>query len=710
MAMTATARNLCLHYLHRDADEASASRRLSVSVATLRGRLQVERTRGAPAALLDYLIAPPSTDRFTVSFDDAHRSVLALAAPLLAELQIPGTLFVPTGWIGMGPEWLDADGLRALRDLGWSIGAHSVTHPRMSWSLYDEDAGRHAQRLREECERSRETLARILGEPPSLFAYPYGEDPPAAREAARAAGFAASFTVREDLNWDGDIHAIPRLDGLEATGLVEAPQGPPLGISVVIPARDRSSILRETLGHLMAQSYPEDLHEVIVVDDGSTEDLRDVLPDDPRFRLLASTNQSGAFQAGQSRARGAAQARHPIVAFLDGDVAVGRDYLWALDWVHRRWNDTVLCGYLSGYNLHDLGHVHTLEQVRGVSPLETIPVIPDRQREPPMRGVLDNIDWLEEPWRLCYTGNLSMPRALFDRIGGFDASFSGWGLEDLDLGVRLHHAGARWVFSRFALGYHLVDPTEPAARNPFRRERPTREDFAGFLENLETLRTRHAESEAIARYVARTQEDIEETCSRPDTVGIEFGGAASRRPWFHAQLHRLQPGGVTTEELLDRVAYAVKVGAKRLWLLGGEPAEHPGFLPVLREAHRCGLRLGLESMGHPFADAGLAKEAQRLGLRHATLLTFGGDEASHDALTSLGSWARHLEGARQLQAAGVHLSAHLVITPSTASAMDAHELSLRAAERPIDQRTETSATESATASATASLTERRDRG
>lgn len=685
-----TARNLCLHYVHTDDDERTAPRRLSVSVKTLRARLLAELDRGQPASLLDYLTAPPSPEHFTISFDDAHRSVLELAAPLLAELKIPGTLFVPTAWIGMGPEWLDADGLRALRDLGWSIGAHSVHHPRMSWALYREASADHAQRLRDECAQSRDALTRILGEPPRLFAYPYGEDPSAARAAARDAGFTASFTVREDLAWEGDLHAIPRLDGLEATGLVRADEGEPIGMSVVIPARDRSSILRETLSRLQEQSYPEDLYEVIVVDDGSTEDLRQVLPDDPRFRLLPSTNESGRFQAGQSRTRGAASAKHPIVAFLDGDVAVGRDYLWALDWVHRRFRDTVLCGYLSGYNLHDLGHVHTLDQVRGVTPIETIPVIPDRQREPPMRAVLDNIDWLEEPWRLCYTGNLSLPRALFDRIGGFDGAFSGWGLEDLDLGVRLHQAGARWVFSRFALGYHMVDPSEPAARNPFRRANPSQQDFEGFLTNLATLRSRHPNSDVIARYAARTEEDIEETCSRPDTVGIEFGGAASRWPPFHSRLHRLQPGGVTTEELLDRVAYAAKVGAKGLWLLGGEPAEHPGFTRVLRQAHQHGLRLGLETMGHPFADAALAAEAKRSGLRHATLLTFGGDEASHDALVGEGSWARHLEGARNLEGAGVHLSAHLVITPSTADAMAAHEQSLRKIERPIDERTDVS--------------------
>jgi peptidoglycan/xylan/chitin deacetylase (PgdA/CDA1 family)/GT2 family glycosyltransferase len=661
---------------------------LAVSVDELRALVLAERAAGRDAAtLLEYTTAPPDAARFTLSFDDAHRSVLELAAPVLAELGVTATLFVATAWLGTSDEWLDGDELRRLRDLGWVIGAHSVTHPRMSWALYDETPAQHAARLADECARSREELARALGAAPALFAYPYGEDPQSARDAARDAGFAAAFTVRETRAWDGDPWSIPRLEGMEATGLITPGDGPPLGITVVVPARDRVPILAETLSRLGEQSYPHELHEIIVVDDGSREDLRAALPADPRFHLVSSGNDTGRFRAGQTRALGAAHAHHPILAFLDADVSVGRDYLWAVDWVHRRWPRTALLGYLSGYNLHDLGHTHTLAQVQGISPLECVPVIPDRQREPTARACLDNVDWLSEPWRLCYTGNLSLPRALFDEIGGFDPHFEGWGLEDLDLGIRLHAAGARWIFSRFALGYHVVDPLEDAPRNPFRRATPTHADFAGFLANLAVLRARHSGDAAIEAYAERTLSDIDETCRRPNTVGIEFGGAASVRTRFHARLHKLQPGGVPTEELLDRVAYAVKVGAKRVWLLGGEPAEHPGFLRVLERAQAHGLHAGIHTMGYPFADLRFAREARRLNLQIASLLTIGGDAASHDALCGAGQWDRYLEGARNVEAVGIHRSAHLVFTDETSESMTAYEAVLRASGVKIDDRT-----------------------
>lgn len=685
----ATAHNLCLHYV----TPRPAERRLALSTGELRALVDAERAAGrTPASLLDYTRERPGAAHFTLSFDDAHRSVLALAAPLLVELGVTATLFVPTAWVGMGDEWLDWDDLRRLRDLGWTLGAHSVSHPRMSWALYDETPARHALRLADECARSRDALAKALGDAPTLYAYPYGEDPQVAREAVRAAGFSAAFTVRDSVDWDADILSIPRVDAMESAHLVTAGDDPPLGISVIVPARDRSAILTETLSRLAAQSYPTELHEVLVVDDGSREDLRAALPADARFRLIPSGNATGRFQAGQTRSVGAAHAKHPILAFLDADVCVGRDYLWALDWVHRRWARTALLGYLSGYNLHDLGHTHTLAQIGGVTPLERVPVILDRQREPSARACLDNVDWLSEPWRLCYTGNLSLPRALFDEVGGFDAQFEGWGLEDLDLGIRLHRAGARWLFSRFALGYHVVDPLEDAPRNPFRRANPLPEDFAGFLANLEVLRTRHLGDPAIQAYVTRTLSDIDETCRRPNTVGVEFGGAASIRTPLHARLHHLQAGGVPTEELLDRVAYAVKVGAKRVWLLGGEPAEHPGFLRVLAEAQRHGLHAGIHTMGHPFADAGFAREARRLNLQIASILTLGGDRSSHDALCGEGQWDRYVAGAKNLQSAGIHRSAHLVFTDDTAATMTAYEAILRAEGVKIDDRTTLGAT------------------
>src|SRR5690242_8317533 len=52
------------------------------------------------ARLSDALVAPPADQTLVVTFDDAHRSVLALAAPVMEKLGLVGTIYVPTTYAG----------------------------------------------------------------------------------------------------------------------------------------------------------------------------------------------------------------------------------------------------------------------------------------------------------------------------------------------------------------------------------------------------------------------------------------------------------------------------------------------------------------------------------------------------------------------------------------------------------------------------------
>ncbi len=674
-----TARNLLFHYV----SEGPPRRRLTVSRDGLRRAIEHELDEGrTPATLLDYLAQRvPSQDRFTISFDDAHRSVLEHAAPVLRELGVTATLFVPTGYVGTSDEWLDWDDLRRLAGDGWILGSHTHSHPRMSLRLYDEDEDGHYQRLlTEELERSRELMDRRLRTAPRLFAYPYGDAPDLAREAVRAARFEAAFTVHPQVTWSGDLLQIPRLDAMAGSeeGPDVEPSDDPIGFSVVVPACDRVRILSDVVTRLASQVYPRNRFEVIVVDDGSSEDPTPIFREmPPNVRLVRQGD--GRFRAGQARQRGAEEARFSTIVFLDADVAVGPEFLWHHEYVHQRVRDAVVLGYLSGYNLHDLGHLHTPSSILGRD-LAHVPVIPDRSREPTLRRCLDNLDWLEEPWPLTYTGNLSLPKSLLARVGGFADAFVGWGLEDVDLGVRLARAGGRFVFSRFALGYHVVDPDEPTSRNPFRRQRPTREDFAGYLANLELLRRRHANDRAVQEYVARALADIDETCGRPKTVGIEMGGDATVKTRYHQRLHAVQPGGVPTHEILDRSAYAKKIGAETLYMLGGEPAEHPNYYDVLDAAAGAMRWVSMQTLVHSFDFPLIGSVSRDAGLRSVVAMVFAFDREVHEELHGAGTYARFLSGFETFEWAGIEVSAHLVVTRESFPVLEAtlRELEQRA--------------------------------
>ena len=144
-----------------------------------------------------------------LTFDDGFVDNHDTLAPLLAELTVPATVFVVSGWLGKPHQtapWtrvVNVEELRALHELGVEIGAHSITHPDLSELTYDE--------ARAELEGSKEALERELGAPVEVAAYPYGRAGDDAVRAARDAGFKAACAASGLGSWDTPYH-LPRQD------------------------------------------------------------------------------------------------------------------------------------------------------------------------------------------------------------------------------------------------------------------------------------------------------------------------------------------------------------------------------------------------------------------------------------------------------------------------------------------------------------------
>ncbi|WP_348611615.1 glycosyltransferase family 2 protein [Halobaculum rarum] len=104
---------------------------------------------------------------------------------------------------------------------------------------------------------------------------------------------------------------------------------PPL-VSVVVPAYDRPALLAEAVRSVVDQTY--DRIEVVVVDDGSTADLRAALDDVPVGTLSEYQSHRHPSNRGANAARntGIAAATGEYVAFLDDD-----DY-WEAEKVERQ--------------------------------------------------------------------------------------------------------------------------------------------------------------------------------------------------------------------------------------------------------------------------------------------------------------------------------------------------------------------------------------
>ena len=155
-----------------------------------------------------------------VTFDDAYKSV-ANGLAVLERLRIPATVFACSGYAEDGrpldvpelaaearayPEELATmswDELRDLADRGVEIGSHTVSHPHLT-RLSDAELDR-------ELTDSRARLEDELRRPCPLLAYPYGENDARVRAAARKAGYAAAFALRESFA-SADAFALPRVD------------------------------------------------------------------------------------------------------------------------------------------------------------------------------------------------------------------------------------------------------------------------------------------------------------------------------------------------------------------------------------------------------------------------------------------------------------------------------------------------------------------
>jgi peptidoglycan/xylan/chitin deacetylase (PgdA/CDA1 family) len=151
-----------------------------------------------------------------ISFDDAYSDLLEVAAPLLAEREIPAVVFAIAGHLGGANDWDHHKGAASLRLLapeqlgavaasGIEVGSHTFTHRPLP-EVPAAELGREIV----------EAAGRIeaAGVPrPRAFSYPYGRWSPAVAAAVREAGYAVAFTTAwGEPHPGGDPFTVPRVE------------------------------------------------------------------------------------------------------------------------------------------------------------------------------------------------------------------------------------------------------------------------------------------------------------------------------------------------------------------------------------------------------------------------------------------------------------------------------------------------------------------
>src|SRR4051812_33365852 len=201
-------------------------------------------------------------------------------------------------------------------------------------------------------------------------------------------------------------------------------------VSVVVAAYQAQGSIDDCVRSLLALRYPADRLEVLVVDNGSADGTAAaVRRHGGRVRLLHEPRRG----AGAARNAGLAQAGGDVVAFTDADCTVDPDWLRHL--VEPL--DDPQVGIVGG----------TIRARPGANQVERFgDWIHDHGRA---------IERVRPPYAI--TMNWASPRAVVERIGGFDEWFIR--AQDTDLSFRMVKAGYRLVYAPGAVVYHHNEST-----------------------------------------------------------------------------------------------------------------------------------------------------------------------------------------------------------------------------------------------------------
>jgi len=216
-----------------------------------------------------------------------------------------------------------------------------------------------------------------------------------------------------------------------------------LTISVIVPVYNGSATVGACLESLLGQTYPHGAYEVIVVENGSTDNTSHIVASYP-VRLLHSELRGPA----AARNLGLARSQADIIAFTDADCVA--DSCWLSELV-RSYNDPAVGG--AG------GPILAAIQ-------EPASMVEHFLAENP--PVTNYISGAHEFLPHLGTGNASYRRGLLEQVGGFDPRLVT--AEDVDLSWRLHlETGANLSFAENALIYHRPRVTRKGLARQFRQ-------------------------------------------------------------------------------------------------------------------------------------------------------------------------------------------------------------------------------------------------
>ncbi|MBL5950322.1 glycosyltransferase [Enterobacter asburiae] len=230
--------------------------------------------------------------------------------------------------------------------------------------------------------------------------------------------------------------------------------------SVIIPTYNRAELLEKTLIALTNQTLPKSLFEVIVVDDGGSDNSYSICDSFKKcLNIRYYWQYDNGFRAGKARNLGISVAEGEYLLFIDSGILLHEDALNRHLHIHTKNNHPVVCiGYVYAFEVNEEHHdyieriINPNEIGSCIEKLKDLGFLDIRQIQYDEFGY--NVSSWPAPFDILWTCHVSVEKKEAISAGLFDESFNTWGGEDVDLGVRLHQRNNRFIVSTDLCSIH----------------------------------------------------------------------------------------------------------------------------------------------------------------------------------------------------------------------------------------------------------------
>jgi len=233
--------------------------------------------------------------------------------------------------------------------------------------------------------------------------------------------------------------------------------------SVIIPTYNRPEALKKTAGSILSLNISCE-YEIIVVNDYPNIPIKDLF--DCRIRIIENETNLG---RSKSRNAGARAAKYPVLFFIDDDIEVKENLFDKHITEFEKGFSAIFSNVINVRTDGKYSFLNEFLNTRGANKQNSGDVVKSNY---------------------FTTAFCSVRKEFFDKIGGFDENFSGYGWEDPEIGLRIESSGGRISFFKTDKIYHYHDKTV--------------EEWVGQIENsgrnLEYLINKHPQFKKNIRY------------------------------------------------------------------------------------------------------------------------------------------------------------------------------------------------------------------